>query len=563
VAALILLTVSGVITLPGTAGLHAKVLADSIGVVLDGDRPPTSLSAGEWKRVKRLYDERANQTLWVDGDGNFGPNVRDLVTAIQQVDRQGLRVADYPVVPLEQAIAEATARGEPGAVARAEVLLTAAYVDLATDLLIGRLDPKRVARSWHIAPSSLDVDSAVVAALGDGTDVTRALASVRPAEPVYATLVAELARYRELEERGGWPTMPESPKLRPGLAHAAVAILRQRLALEGYAAQPDAARPDSFDPALAAAVAEFQARHGLSVDSAIGPATRKALAISAGERADQIAANLERLRWLPPALPDRRIVVNIPAYRLDAFEAGAATLSMRVVVGDELDGKNTPIFADSMQFVEFGPYWNVPEKIAIDEILPQVRQNRGYLAANDYEVVSGQGEDPPVVRPARLTPEDITAGRYRIRQRPGKKNALGHVKFLFPNDFAVYLHDTPARSLFAENARAASHGCVRVEDPAALARFVLKHQSEWTASRIDEALGAGKRERITLERSIPVYLVYLTAFVSEGKLHFREDIYGHDATLVRLVDQDVPNVAARDSLVRDAATRLAARLGKE
>jgi len=563
VAAFFLLRVNGVVTLPGRAGFDAALLADSIGGVLDDQEPPASLSAGEWKRVKRVYDQRANQPIWVDREGKFGPNVRDLVAALQQVDRQGMRVADYPVVPLEQAVAEATERGEPGAVARAEVLLTAAYVDLATDLLTGRLDPKRVARSWHIAPISFDVDSAVVSGLGDGSDVTGALARMRPAESGYDTLVTALARYRDLDERGGWPTIPESPKLRTGVVHPAVAILRQRLALEGYAGQPDAERPDSFDPLLAAAVAEFQARHGLAVDSAIGPATRTALAVSAGGRADQVAANLERIRWLPPELPERRIVVNIPAYRLEAFEAGAATLAMRVVVGDELDGKNTPIFADSMLFVEFGPYWNVPKSIAIEEILPKVRANRGYLEANDYEIVSGEGEDPPVVRPARLTPEDITAGRYRIRQRPGEQNALGHVKFLFPNDFAVYLHDTPSQGLFAATTRAASHGCVRVENPAALARFVLKDHPEWTAERIDEALGAGKRERITLERSIPVYLVYLTAFVSGGKVSFRDDIYGHDAALVRLVDEDVPNVAARDSLVREAAARLAARLGKE
>lgn len=559
----LLLLTFGVVTLRGRTVLDAEVIADSIGVVLDTEKLPPSLTAGEWQRVKHVYDARENRPIWMDGDGRFGRNARDLVSAIGQVDRQGLRIADYPVVALEDAVAAAAEHREPGAVARAEVLLTAAYVDLATDLLTGRLDPRRVARTWHVDSRSFDVDSAVLAALGDGRDVTRSLAGIRPVDAGYGTLVAALARYRQLDERGEWPTIPESPKLRPGVVHPAVAVVRQRLALEGYAAQPEAVRLDAFDPALAAVVAEFQARHGLPIDSAIGPATRKSLAVSAGRRADQVAANLERLRWLPPELPARRIVVNIPSYRLEAFDGGSAALSMRVVVGDELDGKNTPIFADSMQFVEFGPYWNVPAGIAIDEILPKVRANPRYLERNDYEVVAGAGEDPPVVRPASLTPEDISAGRYRIRQRPGEKNALGHVKFLFPNDFAVYLHDTPSRNLFAANARAASHGCVRVEDPAALARFVLKDQSEWTAERIDEALGAGKRERITLTRPIPVYLVYLTAYVNEGLVHFRDDIYGHDAAIVRLIDADVPNVAARDSLVRDAATRLTQRLGEK
>lgn len=566
VATLLLLTLGGIVTLPGSSHLDEDALADSIAVVLDGEKPPASLTAVEWKRVKHLYDQRANRPIWVDGDGRFGQNARDLVTAIGRVHLQGLRVADYPVVPLEHAVAAAAEQREPGAVARAEVLLTAAYVDLASDLLTGRLDPRRVSRSWHIDPMSFNVDSVVASALGDGSNVTRAFERIRPADAGYDTLVAALARHRIIEERGGWPMIPEAPRLRPGGVHAAVTVLRQRLALEGYAAGPDAARPDSFDTALAAAVADFQVRHGLPVDSAIGPATRQALAVSAGVRANQIAANLERLRWLPPVLPGRRIVVNIPSFRLQAYDGGRekpAALDMRVVVGDELDGKNTPIFADSMQFVEFGPYWNVPANIAITEILPKAQENSRYLEANEYEVVSGEGEDPPVVRPSKLTAEDISAGRYRIRQLPGEKNALGHVKFLFPNDFAVYLHDTPSRSLFAANARAASHGCVRVADPAALARFVLQDQPEWTATRIDEALGAGTRERITLTRAIPVFLVYLTAYVSEGILNFRDDIYGHDAALVRLVDEDVPNVAARDSLVREAATRLAQRLGKQ
>ena len=546
----------------GGTRYDTEELADSIAAVLQRKEPPRSITAKEWTRVRRMYETRANRPIWVERNGRFGAQAADLVSAIRQSDRQGLRVADYPAVELEKAIDEADSLRTLESVARAEVLLSATYVDLASDLLTGRLDPRRVTTSWHIDQKAFDIDSAVVASLGDGRDVSRALATMRPAEAGYETLVDELRRYRQLEDSGGWRKLPESPKLRPGVVHSAVAALRQRLAIEGYAASSDAERPEAYDRALAAAVAQFQLRHGLPVDSAVGPATRAALDVSAGRRADQIAANLERMRWLPPVLPGRRIVVNIPDYHLEAFDGGRKVLDMRVVVGDELEGRKTPIFADSMQFVEFGPYWNVPEKIAIEEILPLAQENPGYLEANDYEVVAGKGEDATVMQGA-FSVEDIAAGRYRIRQRPGPKNALGHVKFLFPNEFAVYLHDTPARSLFANNQRAASHGCVRVADPAALARFVLQDQPEWTPERIDAALAAVERERVTLQRSIPVYLIYLTAFVRDGALHFRDDIYESDATLVRLVDEDVPNVAARDSVAREAATRLAQRLAKD
>jgi murein L,D-transpeptidase YcbB/YkuD len=272
--------------------------------------------------------------------------------------------------------------------------------------------------------------------------------------------------------------------------------------------------------------------------------------VSAGRRARQIAANLERYRWLPRELGPRRIVVNIPAFRLDAYDGGRHALSMRVVVGRELVDRRTPVFSDSMRYVQFGPYWNVPRSIAVEEILPQARRDRSYLERNAYEIVRGWGDDAPVVDPWRLSDAALASPRYRVRQRPGPENALGRVKFMFPNDFAVYLHDTPARALFDERERAYSHGCVRVADPAALAAFVLARRPEWTAARIHRALDTGERVRVELREPIPVYLIYLTAFAQDGDVAFREDRYDMDGALREALGDASPSPAVDAAVAR-------------
>ena len=278
--------------------------------------------------------------------------------------------------------------------------------------------------------------------------------------------------------------------------------------------------------------------------------------MSAERRVRQLDANLERMRWLPRDLGDRAVVVNIPAFRLQAFEQGRAALTMKVVVGREWGDRETPVFADSMATVVINPYWNVPAGIARDEIVPKARRDRGYLTAHDYEVVHGWGNDAPTISPWSVTSAQLAAigNGYRIRQRPGPGNALGRIKFLFPNDYAVYLHDTPADQLFDERVRAFSHGCVRVEAPVALAAWVLGQQG-WDASRVRSAMATRDRRPVTLDRKIPVYLMYLTAFGRDGTLHFRDDIYDLDQRLIARLD----GTPSEDGSA--AAARLAEMLG--
>jgi murein L,D-transpeptidase YcbB/YkuD len=287
---------------------------------------------------------------------------------------------------------------------------------------------------------------------------------------------------------------------------------------------------------VAEAVARFQARHGLPSDGILGAATLAALNVPVQVRIRQIQLNLERYRWLPAEFGPRYIYVNIPAYELYAYDGGKPVLKTRVVVGDEYENA-TPVFADSMTFVVFRPYWYVPQRILVREILPRIRKKRSYLVGHHFEVVDAKRESL-VLNPRRINWSRVDTTKVRVRQRGGSPtNPLGLVKFMFPNQFAVYLHDTPTRKLFNRPKRTLSHGCVWVEKPVELADYVLAGQDDWDEKKIREAMetehsagedGGADRHTVTLERPVPVYIVYFTAFVRDGILNFRRDPYGKD-----------------------------------
>lgn len=544
---------------------------DAVGAALDTllarESAPPPLTAAGWHRVRALYaaGDTATRPLWV-GVPDGAARARALLDAWSQAPEHGVALTDAARAALTGArvALEADARGAAvtaRAAARADVLLTATFAHYGEIMLTGQVTPRAAGADWHIATNTVDVDSALARTLRTD-DLEAALARLAPQEDGYATLRRALARYRAYVDAGGWPSLGLARTLRPGDALPGGARLRERLAAEGWldGGAKRAMADSTYGPALAGAVARFQARHGLAVDSVVGPRTRAALDVPAQRRLRQIAANLERYRWLPPDLGTRYVVVNVPAFRLDAYDGERRVLTMRVVVGSELETRQTPIFSDSMRYVQFGPYWNVPTSIARNEILPKARADRGYLTQNDYEVVRGWGDDAPVVDPWRLSDAALSSSRYRIRQRPGPQNALGRVKFMFPNDYHVYLHDTPAQALFDQRVRAASHGCVRVADPAALAEFVLAGRPAWTAPRIRETLAAGDRVRVNLPRAIPVYLIYLTAFEQDGELAFRPDRYDRDAPLVRTLGA-VPPIDAGADVLQAVAERLPRAVG--
>lgn len=334
-----------------------------------------------------------------------------------------------------------------------------------------------------------------------------------------------LGRYRQIADRGGWPTIPEGDLVEPGDTNATqVPALRERLAATDAlaGASPTGA---TYDARLAAALARFQARHGLTVDSLLGGNTRAALNVSASERVAQIESALARWDELPdiPTGPGSRyVMVNVPEFTVRAFEDGREALQMEVVVGANYDDRATPLFHDTMEHVIFRPYWNVPPSIATEELVPD---GPASLEERGFEIVSHYAPDATVYDMTSANLRRVANGSLRIRQTAGPDNALGLVKYMFPNDYAVYLHDTPADQLFEEADRAFSHGCIRLEHPAEFGAWVLGPQG-WDESRVREAMTTGGRERVNLEDEIPVFIVYLPVWADkDGAVHFAPDVY--------------------------------------
>jgi murein L,D-transpeptidase YcbB/YkuD len=367
-----------------------------------------------------------------------------------------------------------------------------------------RLRPSAVDRLWAIEPVWRDIATELAAARKAGR-LEAWLADLSPPEPGYRALLALAQRYRRIAGKGGWPALPKGPALRPGDRSVVVPALRSRLAAEGYG---DAAARDVgvLDPPLRHELIAFQRAHSLPQTGGLDAATRAALDVPAQTRLAQIEANLERWRWLPHTLPADRLELDVAGQSAVLFDDGAPVLEMKVIVGDPRH--RTPMFVSRLTSVVFDPPWNVPSDIAKAEILPKAAKDPGYLARNDFVWVDD-----------------------RLQQLPGPKNALGDIKFDLPSPFGVYLHDTPARSLFARSSRALSHGCMRLEKPQALAEALLTHQG-WTPQAIAEAVAAGHTQVTPLRQSLPLYVLYWTVVVQpDGEPQFRPDIYGWDRKL--------------------------------
>ena len=541
-------------------GVPIATIRSAVQQRLKGTQPGT-VGDEAWQHTKRLYARFQQSPLWFEKGGLDKDRVEALTEALLNATNDGLRVDDYPISALARAVAIVRDSDRPTAdqLAHADVLLTTAYVSLGEDLLVGQVNPKSIGQAWHIDARDENVDSALVRTLVR-QPLDKAIGAMRPSDEEYAALQKELVRYRELVAKGGWQAIPAGKPLKRGQSDspARIAALRARLQAEGISVpapsstsaapaqngastngssagqRPSASPGVVFDDGLAAAIAQFQMRHAINVDSALGKETLDALNVPAEYRLGQVAANLERHRWMPRSLGTRYIYVNVPAFHLTAFDKGEPALEMKVIVGEEYEDKATPVFSDSMETVVFRPYWNVTPDIQAKEIEPKLASNPGYLAENDMEYWND-------------------GGARRIRQRPGPKNSLGAVKFLFPNDFNIYLHDTPAPELFEKDVRAFSHGCIRVEKPAELAQWVLG----WDATRVEQGMREGGDNRsVKLPKKIPVYIVYGTAYLRDGQLHFGNDLYHRDDQLVKAMAEGAVvssrAVAAIDELKRIA-----------
>lgn len=480
--------------------------------------------------VDRIYTDRKDAPLWLEGGGPSGP-ARQVIGLLLRAAEHGLQPDDYDAAQVDSLAALLGGSGHVQDRLRFDLLLTVAAARYFADLSRGRAPPASLSHS--LPNPRLDVAAALTGAV-DGDSVERLEAAIIPQLAQYRNLQREAARYRALSDSLLPPLQP-SPLVRPGDPYDGAAVLARRLAALGDlpAGGPPLAA-DEYSGELVEAVRRFQRRHGLAPDGVLGRHTFAALTAPFEQRGRQIELAMERLRWLPPIAGQRFIVVNIPAFRLFAFDSvggpGTPSLNMRVIVGKALSTR-TPVLVEQLRYLEFQPYWNVPRSILLREIVPMLRRRPAYLREHDMDLI-GPGER---VVGDRVTPEvlaALTSGELRVRQRPSPRNPLGRVKFVLPNAADVYLHGTPDTALFTQRRRDFSHGCIRVREPAALATWVLHDQAAWPADSVDVAMTARRTRRVLLSRPMPVVLFYTTAVAApQGGIAFYEDIYGHDRQL--------------------------------
>jgi L,D-transpeptidase YcbB len=485
--------------------------------------------------MRQFYPERAYRPIWVDEEG-LAPRGVALESWLATVPiKHGLRPRDYHL----NVIDELDQADRLGAIVDLELALTDAFLMVGSHVLAGRLNPETLDPEW-VANRRHRPLGPLLEQASTEADPGPILEKLLPADDGYRALVQQLARLRQERDAGGWPEMPIGPTLRQGDEGDRVAALARRLQASGDLHQTETST--RFDSELAQALRQFQRRHGLADDAVVGQATQRALNVPVTARIDQIIVNLERWRWLPENLGDYYVIVNVAGFKLDVIENDRSVLEMRVVVGQPY--RRTPVFSGRISYLVLNPSWEVPPTIAVKDKLPLIKADPNYLVERGYDVLQGWGEQERQVDPATVDWTAVTARNfpYRLRQRPGPFNALGAVKFMFPNKFSVYLHDTPSRELFGRDARAFSSGCIRLEAPLDLAELLLADQRAWARPAIEAARESGVERTIRLTREVPVHLLYWTAWIDrgDGQLHFADDIYGRDEPVLRELREEPP-----------------------
>ncbi|GAB3164368.1 L,D-transpeptidase family protein [Telluribacter humicola] len=474
-----------------------------------------------------FYSSRDFSPAWTKG------SAKDLLTIINEIDQEGLNPDAFPHNQLRSLIDSANSKGagaETGA--RMDVLLSATYLKLADMIATGKVKSGKLSDSWHIKPEKPDTLFTHLQQAVQG-QVDASLDSFRPSLAQYDKLQQHLKTYRRIMEEGGWPAIEKGGELSLGDSSQRVVAIRKRLHMTGdlTTAPGQWQRPAVYDSSLISAVNRYQARNGLEVQPEITSSMVEVMNVPVETRLKQIMLNLDRIRWFASGeMPKTYVLVNVPEYKLRVVENGNEIKQMKVIVGKEMN--STPVFSDMIEHVEFSPYWNVPNSIANEELWPKIKSNHSYLSRNHYEILDGWGPNAEVVSPRRVNWGNLDS--YRIRQKPGPWNALGNVKFMFPNDFAIYLHDTPSDHLFEKTHRAYSHGCIRIEEPAWFADWLFP---QFNRQQVEQKMSNLEHEVVKLDEKIPVYIFYMTAFEdNNGQVNFRQDIYELDKRLTSEFD---------------------------
>lgn len=484
------------------------------------------------QHLLQSYEDVKFVPLWL-GPNGVTEQAAEVISALTASEQKGLSPSDYDASKWsERRQTIGTANDEQKA--EFDAALTVATMRYISDLHIGRVNPKHFKFGIDTAVKRYDLPQFLTQQVIHAADVQAVLAEVEPPYSGYKRTEDALKHYLELAKKGDGPLVPKvSKSVGVGDHYEGIGPLVARLRLMGdFGPGSDI---EDYDARVSDAVKRFQLRHGLNADGKLGAATVRELNTPIADRVEQLSLALERWRWMPQDFPQPSVVVNIPEFRLRAFEAGhKVALTMKVVVGKAAPTQ-TPVFTDNIRLIVMRPYWNVPLSIVRSSVIPGIRKGgKGYLEKQRMEVSGGDGDLIAGLR----------SGRYTVRQKPGPRNSLGLIKFLFPNSYNVYLHDTPSTELFSQSRRDFSHGCIRLEKPAELAAFLLRNQDEgrWTVDEVRKAMESGADNRtVTLQTPVPVLILYATAVVEEdGTVFLLDDIYGHDRRLKAVLDKGPP-----------------------
>lgn len=502
---------------------HIARLVSGAGLVIAGEPISSRILLPD------LYRKREFRAAWAETR-----NVDDMLHAIRGMEADGLRPIDYHL----QAIDELRRRPTDSPAVRADLdlLLSDALIRLAYHLQFGKVDPEGLDPHWNMA-RTIGAEPALMALQDalDGRTIPRAIDRLRPTHSHYRSLARVLATYRAIAERRGWPIIQPGPAIRDGDRDPRVAVLRDRLRVTGDFAGPTPDDSLLFDGSVAEAVRRFQYRAFLRPDGVVGAGTTAAMNVSVKQRIDQIRVDLERARWVMHDLPDRFVLVNVSSSNVYLMEGDSIAWRARCQVGQV--ARKTPVFRGDMTYLVFNPTWTVPRGILVRDIFPAGRRGEPILQRKKLNAIDGKGR---VVSPTSVRwpagPKDPFP--YTLRQDPGPDNALGRVKFMFPNRHAVYLHDTPSKDLFEHTRRTFSSGCIRVERPFELAERLLGDSVRYDQRAMREVVEAGRTRNVSLPAAIPVLVLYWTVSVDrQGLARFSDDVYARDAPVLRALDE--------------------------
>ncbi|KPK29188.1 MAG: hypothetical protein AMK69_07525 [Nitrospira bacterium SG8_3] len=496
--------------------------------------------------IPRFYWLRAFRPAW-STDGSPRAEAAVLIKAIHRALQEGLNPEDYHLAHIRRLLARiqkdtaSTQASAPQDLADLDLLLTDAFLLYAFHLSAGRVNPETIQAEWFIKTQEVDLAEVLQTALDKG-QIMQALENLRPDHPGYERLKKAFQTYQDIMVMGGWPMVPAGVRMEKGDHGVRVKVLRSRLSISGDLDKLEEGHQDVFDETLEEAVRRFQERHGLTVDGIVGRATMAALNVPVEQRIRQIRLNLERWRWLPRDFERRYLLVNIANFELDVIEDGRVITTMRVVTGTRV--RRTPVFTGRMTYMDLNPYWHIPPIIAKEDILPRLWKDPKYLARENIRVFQGWAAEAPQIDLESVDWSQVTPERFpfKLQQDPGPSNPLGRIKFMFPNKFDIYLHDTPARGLFNHATRSFSSGCIRIEKPIDLAAYLLRGQPEWTREKIVAAINSNKTQIVWIPEPIAVHILYWTAWVDQdGLIHLRDDIYGRDTPLDEALQKGPPN----------------------